>query len=161
MAFQGAASGTPEQRTAALAEAKKWNVRRIEVDPKDAEAYYYLGVIDWSQAYPAIRDARAEQKMKAEDPGPIKDAKLKDELTAKYGKEIQEGLDNLKKCLDIDKENEDAMSYLNLLLRTKAALEDTPDAAKADIAQAEDWSNKSLDTKKMKASRPQKSTEAS
>jgi hypothetical protein len=53
------------------------------------------------------------------------------------------------------------MSYVNLLLREKAAIEDTPDAAKADIAQAEDWSNKSLDMKKTKAARPQKSTQAS
>ena len=39
------------------------------------------------------------------------------------------------------------MSYINLLLRQKADLEDTPEAAKADMAQAEDWSNKSLETK--------------
>jgi tetratricopeptide (TPR) repeat protein len=161
MAYNSASSGTPDQKAAALEEAKKWNLRRIEVDPKDSEAYYYLGVIDWSQVYPPIRDARVEQKMKAEDPGPIKDEKVKQELKDKYEKAIEDGLNNLKKCLDLYKENEDAMSYVNLLLRSKAALEDTPDASKADIAQAEDWSNKSLDMKKMKASRPQKSTEAS
>ncbi len=161
MAYNNAGSGTPEQKTAALEEAKKWNLRRIEVDPKEAEAYYYLGVIDWAQAFTPIRAARVEQRMKAEDPGPIKDPKLRDELKTKYEKEIDDGISNLKKCLEIDKENEDAMSYMNLLLRTKADLEDTPDASKADIAQAEDWSNKSLDMKKTKASRPQKATQAS
>lgn len=161
MSFQSAGNGTPEQRTAALEEAKKWNIRRIEVDPKDAEAYYYLGVIDWSKAFTPIQTARVDLKMKADDPGPIKDNKVRGELKDKYGKDIDDGITNLKKCLDIDKENEDAMSYMNLLLRKKADLEDTPDAAKADIAQAEDWSNKSLDTKRIKASRPQKSTEAS
>src|SRR5689334_9914223 len=45
MAYNSASAGTPEQKAAALQEAKKWNERRIEVDPKDAEAYYYLGVI--------------------------------------------------------------------------------------------------------------------
>jgi hypothetical protein len=50
---------------------------------------------------------------------------------------------------------------VNLLLRKKADLEDTTDAAKADIAQAEDWSNKSLDMKKIKALRPAKTTQAS
>jgi len=99
--------------------------------------------------------------MKADDPGPIKDAKKKEELKAKYGQTIDEGIENLKKCLAIDKENEDAMSYMNLLLRKKADLEDTPDQSKADIAQAEDWSNKSLDMKRVKASRPAKSTQAS
>ena len=161
MAYNSASSGTPEQKAASLEEAKKWNQRRIEVDPKEAEAYYYLGVIDWAQAFTPIQTVRVEQKMKADDPGPIKDVKIRDDLKGKYGAEITDGIDNLKKCLDIDKENEDAMSYMNLLLRKKADLEDTPDAAKADIAQAEDWSNKSLDMKKVKASRPQKATAAS
>jgi tetratricopeptide (TPR) repeat protein len=161
MAYNNASAGTPEQKAAALEEAKKWNLRRIEVDPKESEAYYYLGVIDWAQAFTPIQTARVEQHMAATDPGPIKDTKIRDELKTKYLAEINDGIDNLKKCLDYDKENEDAMSYMNLLLRKKADLEDTPDAAKADTAQAEDWSNKSLDMKKIKASRPQKATAAS
>ena len=161
MAYNNASAGTPEQKAAAMEEAKKWNLRRIEVDPKDSEAYYYLGVIDWAQAFTPIQTARVEQRMKADDPGPIKDQKVRDALKEKYGQEITDGIDNLQKCLNIDKENEDAMSYMNLLLRKKADIEDTPDAAKADIAQAEDWSNKSLDMKKIKASRPAKSTAAS
>src|SRR3954451_20830590 len=76
MAYNSASSGTPEQKSAALEEARKWNQRRIEVDPKDAEPYYYLGVIDWAQAFPPIRDARMDAKMKNDDPGPIKDSKL-------------------------------------------------------------------------------------
>ena len=53
------------------------------------------------------------------------------------------------------------MMYINLLLRKKADLEDSPDAAKADIAQAEEWANKGIDTKKIKATRPAKKEEAS
>jgi tetratricopeptide (TPR) repeat protein len=163
MAFNSA-STTPgtqndDQRKAALEEAKKWNLRRIEVDPKDSEAYYYLGVINWSDAFPAIRSARSEAKMNPNDPGPIKDAKVKEDLKSKYSANIAQGIDNLQKCLAIDKENEDAMSYLNLLLREKAVLEDSPDAAKADVAQAEDWSNKSVEMKRVKATRPAKKTE--
>jgi len=161
MAYNSASSGTPEQKAAAMEEAKKWNLKRIEVDPKDAEAYYYLGVIDWAQAFTPIQTERVNQKMKADDPGPIKDVKIRDALKEKYEKTIDDGLANLKKCLEIDKENEDAMSYVNLLLRKKADLEDTTDAAKADIAQAEDWSNRSLDMKKIKAARPAKNTQAS
>ena len=156
MAYNSASAGTPEQKAAALGEAKKWNLRRIEVDPKESEAYYYLGVIDWAQAFTPIQTARVEQGMKGDDPGPIKNEKVRADLKTKYGAEIDDGIDNLKKCLDIDKENEDAMSYVNLLLRKKADLEDTPDAAKADIAQAEDWSNKSIDMKKIKAEPPSK-----
>ncbi len=161
MAYQNASSGTQDQKMAALEEAKKWNERRIEVDPKDAEPYYYLGVIDWAQAFTPIQTARGEAHMKPDDPGPLKDVKVKDDLKAKYQKFIDDGIANLKKCLSIDKENEDAMSYTNLLLREKAVLEDSPEAAKADVAQAEDWSNKSLDMRRIKASRPAKTTAAS
>lgn len=161
MAYNSASAGTPEQKTAALEEAKKWNERRIEVDPKDAEAYYYLGVIDWSEAFTPLQTVRVEEKMKADDPGPLKDPKVREEMKTKYEKIIDDGIADLKKCLSIDKENEDAMSYMNLLLRKKADIEDSPDASKADIAQAEDWSNKSLDMKKIKATRPTtKKTEA-
>ena len=160
MAFNSAAVGTPEQKMAALEQARKWNVRRIEVDPKDSEAYYYLGVIAYDEALGPISTARVEEKLPATNPGPLKNAKVKNELKAKYDKTIDEGLDNLKKCLSYDKENEDAMSYVNLLLREKAALADSPEEAKADAAQADDWMNKSLDMRKIKASRPQK-TQAS
>ena len=156
MAYNSAASGTPEQKTAALDEAKKWNQRRIEANPKESEAYYYLGVIDWAQAFPAIQTVRVEQKMSPNDPGPIKNPKVRQELQAKYSDMVNEGIENLKKCLDLDKENEDAMSYMNLLLRKKADLENSPEASKADIAQAEDWSNKSVDMKRIKAARPAK-----
>jgi tetratricopeptide (TPR) repeat protein len=161
MAYESATTGTPEQKAAALEEARKWNNRRIEVDPKDAEAYYYLGVIDWADAFTPIQTERVNEKMKGDDPGPLKDAKAKEDLKAKYQKTINDGIDDLKKCLSIDPENEDAMSYMNLLLRKKADLEDTPDASKADIAQAEDFSNKSIEMKRVKASRPAKKTEAS
>jgi tetratricopeptide (TPR) repeat protein len=161
MAYNSASSGTPDQRNAALEEARRWNLRRIEANPKEPEPYYYLGVIDWAQAFSPIRDARVDPKMRPEDPGPIKDPKVKDALKEKYGKLIDDGIDNLKKCLERDPENEDAMSYINLLLRRKADLEDSVDAAKADVAQAEDWFNKSMDTKKMKATRPAAKTQSS
>lgn len=161
MAYNSANTGTQDQKLAALEDAKKWNDRRIEVDPKDSEAYYYLGVIDWAEAFTPIQTARVNAHMNPNDPGPLKDAKVKDDLKAKYEKTIDDGMTDLRKCLEFDKENEDAMSYLNLLLREKAVLEDTPDTAKADIAQAEDWSNKSLDMRRIKATRAPKTTASS
>lgn len=161
MAYNAASAGTPEQKHAALEEAKKWNQRRIEVDSKDAEAYYYLGVIDWAEAFTPLQTARVDEHMKPDDPGPLKDPKVRAAMQEQYGKIVDDGIDNLKKCLQYDKENEDAMSYMNLLLRKKADIADNPDEAKSYIAQAEDWSNKSLDMRKIKATRPQKQTQAS
>jgi tetratricopeptide (TPR) repeat protein len=160
MSYSQAGFGTPEQKASALDEAKKWNLKRIEVDPNDAEAYYSLGVIAWAQAYPNIQTERAKLRLAGDDPGPIKDKKVKAELQEKYGKIIDDGMNALDKAINIDKENDDAMTYLNLLLRKKADLEETPEAAKADVAKAEDWANKSLDIKKVKATRPQAKQQA-
>jgi tetratricopeptide (TPR) repeat protein len=156
---QGAGTNV-DQKMAFLQDAARWNERRIEVDPKNAEAYYYLGVINWTRAFAPIQTARVDEKIKPDDPGPLKDPKAKADLKAKYEKGIDDGLEDLKKCLQYDKENEDAMSYMNLLLREKAALEDTPDQSKADVAQAEQWSNKSIDMKRIKASRPAPKTQS-
>ncbi|HEY7210548.1 MAG TPA: tetratricopeptide repeat protein [Bryobacteraceae bacterium] len=156
MAYNKATTSNPEQRKAAFEEARKWNERRIEVDPKDAEAYYYLGVIDYYDALADIQTARVNGKLSPNDPGPLKDQKVKEELKEKYQKSIDSGLEQLKKALGIDKENEDAMSYINLLLREKAALADDADQAKALANEANDWMEKSLNMKRIKAARPQK-----
>jgi tetratricopeptide (TPR) repeat protein len=161
MSYSQAGFGSPEQKSEALGEAKKWNMKRVEVDPNDAEAYYSLGVIAWAEAYPNIQTERVKLNMKPDDSGPIKNDKVKTELKEKYGKAIDDGLSSLQKAIDIDKENDDAMTYLNLLLRKKADLEDTADEAKADVAKAEEWANKSLDIKKVKATRPKEKQQAS
>jgi tetratricopeptide (TPR) repeat protein len=160
MAYSEAGFGTNEQKAAALEEARKWNLRRVEADPRESEAYYSLGVIAWADTYPNIQTARGALNMKGDDPGPIKNEKVRAELQEKYQKTIDDGLGYLQKAIDIDKENDDAMTYLNLLLRKKADLEDSADAAKADTAKAEDWANKSLDIKKIKATRPQAKQQA-
>jgi tetratricopeptide (TPR) repeat protein len=175
MAYNAATAGSQEQKAAALEEARKWNQRRMEVDPKDAEPYYYLGVINYDLAYQPIVSARVAAHMSATDPGPIKEANapkpkkgksseptegVRTELKTKYEKLIDDGIQDLKECLQRDKENEDAMSYINLLYRMKANLEDTPEQAKADTAQAEDWFNKAMDMRRVKASRAPKKTQA-
>jgi tetratricopeptide (TPR) repeat protein len=160
MAYSQAGFGSPEEKSKALDDARSWNLKRIEADPKEAEAYYSLGVIAWAQAYPNIQTERVKLNMKPDDPGPIKNEKVRAEMQAKYGKTIDDGLGYLQKAVDIDKENDDAMTYLNLLLRKKADIEDTPDAAKSDIAKAEDFANKSLEIKKIKATRPQAKQQA-
>lgn len=160
MAYNTAASGSDEQKKAALEEARKWNLRRVEVDPKDGEPYYYLGVINYDQVYHPIMTARVAERMSATDPPPLKDPKVRAQLKEKYSKAIDDGIDYLKQCLQRDKENNDAMTYVNLLYRMKAYLDDTPEQAKADTAQAEDWFNKAIDMQRIKATRAPKKGQA-
>lgn len=149
------AQGIPkfEDKVKKLDESKDWNLKLIQADPQSKEAYYTLAVIDWLKWYPNYMSARAEMGMKPEDPGPLKDKKVKEQLKEKYDGILQDGIDNLNKALAIDKNYDDAMSYMNLLIRQRADLLDTKDEYNQQIAIANNWIQKSLDTKKAKAAK--------
>jgi tetratricopeptide (TPR) repeat protein len=132
-------------------EAKSWYEKLVAVNPKNKEAYYTLGVIAWSKFYPEYGKARAKLSMKPEDPGPLKDKKVKEELKAQWLPVINEGLKNLDKALEVDKDYDDAMAYENLLIRERADLMDDPEQYKKEIQVADNWVQKALETKKMKA----------
>src|SRR5579863_4327297 len=151
--YNEASSLSADKKAEKLDEAAKWYKKLIEVDPKNKEAYYSLGVIAWAKWYPADMTARANLRMKPEDPGPIKDKKVKEDLKTQYMAIIDEGMNDLHKALEIDPEYEDAMSYMNLLVREKADLVDNPDDYKQQIQIADGWIQKALDTKKAKAAR--------
>jgi tetratricopeptide (TPR) repeat protein len=153
IAYNSASALPPDKKAEKFDEAAKWQKRVAEVDPKNRDAYYWLGVITWAKWYPALMTAKANLHMRAEDPGPIKDKKVKEELRAQYLPMVDEGIADLKKALEIDPEYEDAMSYLNLLIRERADLTDNPDEYKKQIEIADGWVQKALDTKKLKASR--------
>ena len=137
-------------------DAQQWYEKLVAVDPNNADAYYSLGFIAWSKWYPAYGTARVELGMKQDDPGPIKDKKVKQELKTKWLPTINAGLQALDKTLQINPEYEDAMSYENLLIRERADLLDTKEEYDAAIKVANDWVQKALETKKIKADRKEK-----
>ena len=147
------AQGMPDvdQKLKKLDEAKEWYIKLLAADPQNKEGYYSLAVIDWVKWYNAWMRARADLGLKSEDPGPIKDKKVKEELQTQYSAIIDDGMKNLQKALDIDPQYDDAMAYMNLLVREKADLDDSTDQYTADIATADKWVQKALDTKKAKA----------
>ena len=142
-----------DQKIRKLEEARKWYERLAEVDPNNKEAFYSLGVITWAKWYPRLMEARAKLGMKPEDPGPIKDKKVKEELKAQWLPTVDQGIAHLDKALQIDPEYDDAMAYMNLLIRERADLADTPDEYKKGIETADNWVQKALETKKIKAER--------
>ncbi len=137
-------------------EAQQWYERLTVADPKNADAFYSLGFIAWSKWYPAYGTARANLGMKQEDPGPIKDKKVKEELKAKYGPIIESGLQSLDKALAINPEYDDAMAYENLLVRERADLADNKEEYEKQTKIADDWVQKALATKKIKAEKKSK-----
>jgi tetratricopeptide (TPR) repeat protein len=153
LAFNQAQSLPLEEKLKMFDEAAKWHRRRLEVDPTEKEAYYTLGVIAYQKWIPALMTARSNLRMRPEDPGPLKDKKVKEELLAQYGPIVDEGMKDLNKALEIDPEYDDAMAYLNLLTRERADLLDSEDEYKKQVEIADGWLQKALDTKKIKAAR--------
>ncbi|HEY1206919.1 MAG: tetratricopeptide repeat protein [Bryobacteraceae bacterium] len=140
-----------DKKTAKFDEAKEWYQKLSDLDPKNKTALYSLGVIAWAKWYPTLSVARSKAGMKPEDPGPLKDKKAREELRGRYWDMINAGIADLNRALDIDPNYDDAMAYLNLLYRERADLAATPEDYKADIAQADSWMQKTLDTRKKKA----------
>jgi tetratricopeptide (TPR) repeat protein len=134
-------------------EAEEWNKKLIEVNPKSKEAYYTLAVIAWTNAWKTRMEARAKLGMKPEDPGPIKDKKVRVELKEKNEAMVREGIQHIQKALEIDPEYDDAMAYANLLHREIADIADTQEEYKKETEIADDFVQKALETKKIKAER--------
>ena len=136
-----------------LDEAKSWHEKILKVDPSAKESLYTIGVIAWAKTYPIRKKARVELKMKDEDPGPIKDAKVRKTLYDRNTPILDEGIAAMRKAIEVDKEYDDAMAYLNLLLREKADISDTAAIAKGFSDEADSWVQKAVETKKVKAAR--------
>jgi tetratricopeptide (TPR) repeat protein len=139
------------------ADARQWYEKLTSVDPNNADAFYSLGFIAWSEWYPEYGTARANLGMKQDDPGPIKDKKVRDELKAKWEPVIDNGLKALDACLKINPDYDDAMAYENLLIRERADLMDNKQEYDQQIKVADNWVQKALDTKKRKAEKKQSS----
>ncbi len=160
LAFNEADSLGPAEKVAKLDEAADWYRKLTVADPKNRDAFYGLGAIAQKKFYPALMLARVDANMKPDEPGPLKDKKAKAALAAKYGSIIDEGMQDLQKALDIDKDSDDAMAYMNLLIREKADLADEKDEYKKQVEVADGWLQKALDTRKRKTEAAEKKANA-
>ena len=79
-------------------------------------------------------------------------------MKAKYGPIIESGLQSLDHALQINPEYDDAMAYENLLVRERADLADSKEEYEKQIKVAEDWVQKALATKKIKAEKKSKAS---
>ncbi len=140
-----------------LDESKEWYEKLIAVNPRKKETYYNLGVIAWTKTYQPLREARSRMGMRPEDPGPLKDEKIRTELAVSNMPVIEAGIANLQKALEIDPDYDDAMGYLSLSYRARADLEGSPEASVNDVKLADEWLRKTLEIKKRKTlpNRPQ------
>src|ERR1700704_1191280 len=132
--------------------AKEYYKKASEGDPNDPEPYYSVAVIDWTQTYVPRMEERAKLGMKPDESLPAKDKKVCATLRERNTANVQEGIDNLNKAIQLRPDYDDAMAYLNLMYRERADIQcDDPAARAADLKTADEWVDKTMATKKAKA----------
>ncbi|HZM05780.1 MAG TPA: hypothetical protein VFC44_22495 [Candidatus Saccharimonadales bacterium] len=141
-------------------DSKTYHMKHIALKPEDPEPYYWVGVIDWTLSYRsnletrgAWRLAHPGKPLKDDDPMPqdVREAYIKEN-----GQMIDEGIDDLKKAIELRPDYDDSMAYLNLLLRRKADEAATPDERAALLKQADDYVEKAKEIKQKKMETPAK-----
>jgi tetratricopeptide (TPR) repeat protein len=130
--------------------AKEWQQKVLAADPKDPEAAYTVGVIDWSIAHENLLTALQTAGINDDGEGNVKaPKKLMEPLKAQNGPLVDEALKYLNQAVANRANYEEAMTYINLAYRAKASVDfDDPSAVKADLAAAREWTAKAMDTRK-------------
>jgi tetratricopeptide (TPR) repeat protein len=131
-------------------QAKATEQKIISLSPKDAEANYTIGVIDWTQAYKNAVQILADQGLQDDGNGNVKMNKATcAKMKAANTDLINDAMQYLQRAVEINPSYDDAMSYLNLNYRRKADIECPNDAArKDDLAQADQWVQKAIGARK-------------
>jgi tetratricopeptide (TPR) repeat protein len=128
--------------------AKEYQKRLQQLDPNDPGPYYWIGVINWSVCFPRRMGMRNDLRLTTpKDPAKPTDlpplpAKAREELVAKNGPLIQEGIQALEKDIELKPNDSGAFAYLNLMYREKADLEADNSTRQADIQKAEGYFQK-------------------
>jgi tetratricopeptide (TPR) repeat protein len=130
--------------------AKATEEKILSIKPDDAEAAYTIGSIDWNLAFDHSTKILAAAGMTDDGQGNVKMSKdTCAKLVAANSALVDEALKYLQMAIDHKAEYADAMDYLQLTYRRKAELECGNDGArKADLAQADMWTQKSMGARK-------------
>jgi tetratricopeptide (TPR) repeat protein len=127
--------------------------KAIEADPNDPEAYYSVGVLDWTSAYKDTADLKNKAGLGGVE-APMKgkqDQKLCEEIKARNEAKVDEGLSMLETAIQKRQDYDDAMTYMNLLYRRKADMAcNDPEAAAKYSKLSDDFTNQAMAARKKK-----------
>jgi tetratricopeptide (TPR) repeat protein len=136
-------------------DAKKYYTIASGLNHRDPESHYSVGVVDWTISYQARMERRAILGVTLDAGLDAQDGEQKkacDELRNANSAIIEEGIENLKKAIELRPDYDDAMAYMNLMYREMADLDCDDLAARAqDLATADHWVDEALRVKKLKA----------
>ena len=131
--------------------AKEWQKKVLAVDPKDPEAAYTIGAIDWRQAHEDLLTILQPAGLNDDGEGNVKaPKKLMEQVKQETAPLVDEGLQYLLEANANRANYDDAMAYLNLMYRSKADVDfGDAKAVKEDLAQAEMWRSKAMATRRL------------
>ncbi len=153
-------AGTPYSREK-FEESKTYHMKHISLKPEDPEPYYWIGVIDWTLTYRDNLEMRGKWRLahltktlKDDDAMP---PEVRDDYMKNDGQLIDEGITNLRKAVELRPDYDDAMAYLNLMLRRKADEAASPDERASLLKEADSLVDKAKEIKQRKMEAPAKS----
>jgi tetratricopeptide (TPR) repeat protein len=133
-----------------LDQAEEWQKKVLAADPKDPEAAYTVGVIDWTKAHENKLKALQDAGLNDDGKGNVKaPKKVMEPLAQENAPLVEEGLQYLNQAVANRPNYDDAMQYLNLIYRNKADVDyGNAAAVDQDMADAQDWTSKAMSTRK-------------
>jgi len=135
-------------------DSREYYKKAIEADPNDPEIYYSVGFVDWTATFQDAAALKSGAGLKVDDELKGKEnQKYCDQMRAKDGATVEEGMKMLQTAIDKRQDYDDAMVFLNLLYRRKANDMTCDDAqTRAEyVKAANDWSDKAMAARKKKA----------
>ena len=130
--------------------AKDYYRRASEADPNDPEPYFSIAVIDWTQTYQARTKLRAKLGLKPEQ-GLIQRSECW-QMQDSNKEQVEDGIQMLKRAIELRQDYDDAMAYMNLMYRERADIQcGDVKASEADLKIADNWVDVTLAVKKRKA----------
>lgn len=130
-------------------DALNYYQRATEVDPEDPEAFYSVGVIEWTIAYKYRMDLRKKSRLGWD--AQAYNRSICPEIRAHNWNGVQHGMEMFDKAMKLRPDYDDAMAYQNLMYRERADMQCGDKASHdADLKVADEWVDKVMTTKKAK-----------
>lgn len=122
----------------------------IAIDPKDAEAHYTVGVIEWTQAYKFTVETLAKESLRDDGNGNVKlNAAGCAALVANNSAVVNDAIAELTRAVELRPNYHEAMQYLNLTYRQKANLDcGNAEQRGKDLAAASDWTQRAIEARR-------------
>jgi hypothetical protein len=120
--------------------------RIIAIDPKDAEAHYTIGVIEWTKVYLFTIATLGDELLQDDGNGNVKlSAAGCGSLVANNAALVDDAIAELTRAVEVRATYDDAMQYLNLAYRQKASLDcGNADERGKDLATANEWVHRAM-----------------